>query len=113
MGTSAVGQAAEAAVAEYLTSQGFEILGKNWKTKTCEIDVIAQKDQIIYFVEVKYRISANQGSGFEHITPQKLKQLKFAARLWCSHFDWDGDYRISGAEVSGPNFDDIHLVEVD
>ena len=54
MKTTAVGQQAESAVAEELKRQGYKILDRNWKTTVCEIDIIAKKSRIIYFVEVKY-----------------------------------------------------------
>ena len=112
MGHVVTGHKAEAAVAGALQERGYKILGLNWKTKLCEIDVIAQKDKIVYFVEVKYRAASGQGSGFEYITPKKLNQMQFAARLWNQTNDWNGDYRLLGAEVSGLNFEHINLVEI-
>ena len=113
MKTTAIGQSAEVAVARHLVGSGYSILAQNWKTKICEIDVVARKDDVIYFVEVKYRAGKQQGSGLEHITPQKLNQIKFAVRVWCQNNSWDGDCRILGAEVSGLNFEHIELVEID
>jgi len=113
MKTTAIGQSAEAAVARHLAQDDYMILARNWKTKICEIDVVARKDDVIYFIEVKYRSSAEQGSGLEHITAKKLNQIKFAVRIWCHNHSWDGDCRILGAEVSGLNFENIDLVEID
>lgn len=113
MKTTLIGQGAEAAVAKHLASIGYDVLARNWKTKVCEIDIVAQKDEVIYFVEVKYRAGTEQGSGLEHITPQKLNQIKFAVRVWCQNNSWDGDCRILGVEVSGLNFENIELVEID
>ncbi|WP_168236858.1 YraN family protein, partial [Campylobacter fetus] len=39
--------------AKYLVSQGFEILEKNFHSKFGEIDIIAKKDDVLHFVEVK------------------------------------------------------------
>ncbi len=113
MKTTAIGQSAEGAVADHMVQSGYKILDRNWKTKICEIDVIAAKDKIVYFVEVKYRATAQQGSGLEYITDHKLNQIKFAARIWCSNNNWDGDYRLLGAEVSSLNYENITLVEID
>lgn len=113
MRTSAIGQGAETAVARHLAKDGYKILARNWKTKICEIDIVAQKGEIIYFIEVKYRAGEDQGSGFEYIGPKKLQQIGFAARVWCQNNDWEGDYRLLGAEVSGLNFENIELVEID
>jgi Holliday junction resolvase-like predicted endonuclease len=75
-------------------------LARNWRTKVCEIDIVANKNKIIYFVEVKYRSSDKQGSGFEYITPKKLSQMGFAAEIWVQQNNWNGDYRIAAAELS-------------
>lgn len=77
-----IGQIAEDEAAKYLQSNGYKIIDKNWKTKYCEIDIIAKKNNVIYFVEVKYRRQANQGGGLAAITPKKLKQMQFAAKIW-------------------------------
>lgn len=103
---------AESAVAELLEQNGFELIDRNWKTKVCEIDLIAQKGQIVYFVEVKYRRQAAQGDGFEYIGPQKMHRMNFAASLWCQNFNWDGDYRLMAAAVSGEDCQQIELIEI-
>lgn len=76
------GQVAETFAAEYLVSEGFEIVERNWKTKWCEIDIIAIKDEIVHFVEVKYRRSDKAGDGLEAITGKKQHRMMFAARMW-------------------------------
>ena len=56
MRTTQLGQVAEGAVADELQTQGYRIVDRNWKTKVCEIDIVASKDKVIYFVEVKFRV---------------------------------------------------------
>jgi uncharacterized protein (TIGR00252 family) len=77
MKTTFIGQSAEERVAKLLEKAGFKILARNWRTRICEIDIVANKNKIIYFVEVKFRSSEKQGSGLEYITPKKLKQSCF------------------------------------
>lgn len=98
------GARAETAVAEFLSSKGFNIVDANWKTKWCEIDIIAKKDDCIFFVEVKYRTSSEQGSGFDYITRGKLSKMRLAANSWVSINDWAGEYVLSAAEVSGDDY---------
>lgn len=76
------GSKAEQAATEYLRSLGYTIIDTNWKTKWCEIDIIAAKDTVVHFVEVKYRRQSLWGDGMSAITPKKLKQMDFAARIW-------------------------------
>lgn len=112
MSTTTIGQSAEAGVAEHLIQNGYKILDRNWKTKVCEIDIVASKDRIIYFVEVKYRAGGEQGGGFEYIIPKKIHQMQFAARIWNQSNDWSGDWRLMAAEVSGLDFEHISLAEI-
>ncbi|MBP9738256.1 YraN family protein [Candidatus Saccharibacteria bacterium] len=99
--STSTGNNAEDSAATYLASRGYEIIARNWKTPLCEIDIVVKKNNVISFVEVKYRSSANQGTGLEYITPKKLQQMRFAANCWVSDTQWSGDYYLSGIEVTG------------
>lgn len=99
-----LGDAGEHAVIKYLRSKKYKIVDKNWKTTKCEIDIIAKKDDCIYFVEVKYRSSDSQGSGFDYITPSKLKQMEYAAETWLQKNNWQDESCLSVAEVMGRDF---------
>lgn len=48
-----IGKAGEDKAAEYLKENGYKIIERNWHTRFGEIDIIAQKNDIIVFVEVK------------------------------------------------------------
>ncbi|MBX4191063.1 YraN family protein [Candidatus Saccharibacteria bacterium] len=111
--TTDQGLKAEKVVTDLLEQEGFEIIDRNWKTKVCEIDIIAQADKVIYFVEVKFRGGDTQGSGFEYVTVQKQRQMNFAARLWCQTYKWDNDYRLMAAAVSGLDCENIEIIELD
>jgi Holliday junction resolvase-like predicted endonuclease len=95
------GHTAEKRAAKYLHSNGFKIHELNWKTRLCEIDIVAEKDKVVYLVEVKYRRTASQGRGVDYITPRKLKQMHFAAEMWVQNQDWQGDYRLAVVTVDG------------
>lgn len=89
------GHDAEKRAAEYLKLKGFRIRELNWKTRYCEIDIVAEKAKLVYFVEVKYRRNTNQGYGVDYITPKKLQQMQFAAEMWVSNHDWAGDCQLA------------------
>lgn len=80
--TKSKGDRAEKAVSEYLKQQGHTILDRNWKNRFCEIDIISLYDDTLYFTEVKYRASADQGGGLSAITAKKLRQMAFASDLY-------------------------------
>ena len=115
MSSTTTGLSAEAAVAEELKVRGYKILARNWKTSVCEIDIVAKKDNILYFTEVKYRSGPDQGDGLAYITPQKLKKTHFAAKVWVQHNNWDGDYRLLVASVTsdGQDFLIEEIIEIE
>jgi Holliday junction resolvase-like predicted endonuclease len=103
--TTSTGLLAEDAVVEFLQNNDYDIIGKNWKTKTCEIDIIAYKNQTIHFVEVKYRQNIIQGVGYDYIDARKLRRMEYAAQLWICKHDWYGEYVLSAASVFGIDFE--------
>lgn len=101
MNTTSIGRSAEAAAAQYLKRKGYKVRDLNWRTRWCEIDIVAEKDDIIYFVEVKYRRSTKQGGGLVYVTPTKLRRMSFAAQLWMSRQAYDKAWELSAIELSG------------
>lgn len=95
------GHDAEKDAAEYLCQHGYKITDLNWKTRYCEIDIVAEKDKTAWFVEVKSRKNNNQGYGYEYLTPKKLQQMNFAAELWVQSNSWNGDYRLAAISIDG------------
>ena len=104
------GNRGEDSAAQYLAQKGYRILERNWRVKAAEIDIIAEKDGVIHFVEVKYRKSSIQGGGIAAITPTKLKHMERAARLWMQRFG-DHDAKLSVIEVSGSGYEVTRFVE--
>lgn len=99
--TKKLGDAAEDEATNHLVRLGHDIVDRNWKTKYCEIDIVSTKDDIVYFTEVKYRKSADQGGGTAAITPKKLNQMHFAARLYAQVNQLSGDLRLAVVTLTG------------
>lgn len=76
-----LGRCGEDAAALYLGTQGYSILARNLRTPVGEIDIIAQKDKTLVFVEVKTRRSLVFGTPQEAVGPRKQRQIIRAA-LW-------------------------------
>ena len=53
LSTRKIGNEGENIACEFLVQNGYEIIARNWRTRTGEIDIIAQKSDTIIFVEVK------------------------------------------------------------
>ena len=80
--TRAIGDAGEQTVADWLSTDGHEIIARNWRTRYCEIDIVSVKDDVLYFTEVKYRKNDDFGGGLAAITAKKQRQMRFAAELF-------------------------------
>ncbi len=96
------GQKGELTAISYLENKGFEIIAHNWKNKYCEIDIVARKNDVYYFVEVKYR---DHGDGLDAITTKKLQQMRFAAEFYLesNHLD-DADASLAAAVIAGDDY---------
>lgn len=110
MTTKETGNMGETTAAAYLRSNGYEVLERNFKTPRCEIDIIARKGRCLYFVEVKYRQSERQGSGFDYITSRKLEHMQRAAELWLQTHQWKGEVTLSAVEV-GAGYEVTDFIE--
>ncbi len=69
------GRAGEAAAAAYLSFEGFRILRTNYRTASGEVDIIAEKDGRLSFVEVRTRRSRRYGTPEESLTERKAARL--------------------------------------
>lgn len=77
-----VGRFGENLAKEFLEKNGYKIIEMNVKTSYKELDIIAEKDDEIIFVEVKTRTSNSFGSAEEAVYSKKLYNLKRAAGIY-------------------------------
>lgn len=98
------GRQAEAAVVNYLLYREFTIVAKNWRNRFCEIDIIARRQQTIYFIEVKYRRNSGAGSPLEAVNPRKYRRMFAAAQRWIASNNWQGQSALMAIAVAGPKF---------
>lgn len=111
MSNTETGHRAERAASNYLEMRGFKILEMNWRRPRCEIDIIASKNKLVYFVEVKYRKNDNQGSGLDYVTGSKLQRMKRGAYYWVDETKYTGEFQLAAIEVAGPDFTIEHFIE--
>jgi len=111
MSTTDTGRKAERAAANYLEMRGYAIIEMNWRRPRSEVDIIARKAGVIYFVEVKYRRTDAQGSGLEYITDAKLQRMKRGAFYWVDETKYTGEFQLAAIEVSGPQFTVEHFID--
>lgn len=103
------GKQAENIVAEYLISKGYTLRERNWRPQTSrsEIDLIAQKDDTLVFVEVKARTDKD-ADPTEALTHDKIKNVVRGANSYLLAQDYAYYYRFDVAAVNG-NPDDYTI----
>lgn len=69
---------AEEQTVRYLATKGYKILARNWHCRFGELDIVAKKDQVIHFVEVKARRQFVFGFPEEALTKAKQHKLLMA-----------------------------------
>lgn len=81
------GNIAERFASEFLRKQGYEILKENYTDRYGEIDIIAEKDGYVVFVEVKARKLASLVKPAEAVTPEKQKKIVKASLKFLQSLD--------------------------
>jgi putative endonuclease len=85
----------ELAVAE-LTRRGYEIVTRNWRCPAGEVDVVARRGEVWYFVEVRTRRGREFGTPEESLTQAKQQRMIDVALTYLGEHDLhDVDWRIS------------------
>ena len=69
------GKQGEQLAADYFVNLGYEILHQNWRHRRWEVDIIASKNNMLHFIEVKCRSSDQYGFPEEGVSLKKIKHL--------------------------------------
>lgn len=77
-----IGRLGEKVAAEYLSKVGYRLRERNFRTREGEIDIIAEKDDFLVFVEVRARRSRACGTPEESITERKKERLMAVAEAY-------------------------------
>jgi len=94
-----IGNQGEQLAKEYLAHKGYKILHSNWRYQKAEVDIIAETQQFIVFVEVKTR-AANRILEPEQAVDAKKQQLLItAANGYCDTFDVEKELRFDVVSV--------------
>ncbi|OGF27864.1 hypothetical protein A2477_01550 [Candidatus Falkowbacteria bacterium RIFOXYC2_FULL_47_12] len=73
-----IGAYGEQLACDYLERRGYEIIRRNYKASYKELDIVARREDMLIFVEVKTRTSNWYGGGEEAVTYQKQQAMKKA-----------------------------------
>ncbi len=85
-----IGDSGEAAAVKFLKRNGYKIKRRNFVAEGHEIDIIAEKDGILAFIEVKTRTLGNE-SPYEArpasaVTPEKQRKIIETAKAYLSYY---------------------------
>jgi putative endonuclease len=103
----AVGRQGEDLAASWYRQQGYEVVGRNWRTTIGEIDLIARRGRLLVVCEVKTRTSGFFGSPALAVGAVKQQRLRRLAAAWLAtqrrrpHYDVRFDVvAVTGGEVT-------------
>lgn len=74
-----LGKQGEQLARDYITQHAFSILSVNWRYSYYEIDIIASREDVLHFIEVKTRSNTRFGFPEESVDRQKMKKIMSAA----------------------------------
>ena len=72
---NALGATGEALAAKWLQDNAFTILQQNWRHSYYEVDIIAVKENVLHFIEVKTRRNKKFGEPEESVDQKKILNL--------------------------------------
>ena len=98
MHTKAKGNIAEERACQYLREAGYRIIDRNVYNRFGEIDIIAFRDNVLHFVEVKSGVTYE--SAVNNITRSKLQKLTRTLQTYLQQKKLNCDYCIDALIVS-------------
>jgi putative endonuclease len=98
----ALGRAGEKLAAAWYAAEGYQVIERNWRSRSGEIDLICAQGDLMVFCEVKTRHTDRLGSPVEAVTRAKQIRLRrLAAEYLFLHTCGCHDVRFDVAAVLG------------
>ncbi len=95
------GKTGEALAAMYLQKKEFEIVARNYRHKRGEIDIIARKDKLLVFIEVKARSGNRFGFPESFVSEKKAALIVTTAENFIYEHNWQHQIRFDIIAVEG------------
>jgi len=102
----AKGNIGEDKACQFLDENGFLIIERNFYSRFGEVDIIASKDEVLYFIEVKSGLDYE--SAIQNITPSKLRKFIRTVNVYLKKNALDVDFMIDAVVVTPKN---VEIVE--
>ena len=99
----ATGGRYEEMAAAFLEEKGYQILERNYRERSGEIDLIARDGRYLVFVEVKYRRDTGSGYPEEAVNARKQARIRHAAAyyLYSRRYPSDTPCRFDVVSIPG------------
>lgn len=109
--SQSLGRKGEELAAAYLRKTGFRIRHTNWTYGRKEIDIIAENDEFIVFVEVKTRNESFYTTPASAVNSDKQKSIIYAAEAYLRKYNIDRESRFDVITVvtDGENSELDHI----
>lgn len=106
-----LGKKGEEEAVRYLSQNGYVILEQNWVFDKYEIDIIAQNEDYIVFVEVKTRNTDRWGNPEEAVSNKKIKRIVEAADFYLNknNIDLPARFDVISIIYDKDGFDITHI----
>ena len=113
MNTRIIGKEGENRAVSYLEEKGFSIIERNWRTKRGEIDIIALKNDILVFVEVKTLPNGTMDMIQRELNYQKRQRIiKTSKRFLLKHREYNNSYvRFDVIVIDMPGLEPVYHIE--
>ena len=95
-------------MAKRYLNAGYEILDRNWRVRSGELDLVLGRGGEIVFCEVKARRSERYGAAAEAVDRRKQIRIRSLAAQWLAANGRRGDLRFDVATVTGV---EVHVIE--
>jgi len=94
-----IGRYGEDVAVNYLQERGYSIQARNLRLLRHEMDIVAERDGVLIFVEVKTRTNEAFGKGFEQITPQKQQRMARFSQLYLQKQEMERECRFDAISI--------------
>lgn len=98
-----IGNKGEDIAVNFLKNKGYKLIQRNYRCRWGEIDILAEKDEVIYIVEVRTRCGRAYGTPADSISSKKLKKLKFLTLYYLNQFSQTKVFEIELISIILPN----------
>ncbi|WP_163339723.1 YraN family protein [Desulfopila sp. IMCC35008] len=109
-----LGASGEDIAANHLCKNGYNVLKRNFRNRSGEIDIIARDGDVLTFIEVKTRRSEKHGSPAAAVTYRKQQQISKVALYYLAlHnlFDHDARFDVVSILLRKNQVPDIEIIK--